>query len=83
MAVISFLVPAAVRGGLPLQLQERSLPGLGEPQQVRLVDQRGICPQVVVLPGGRHRSETAEAIFPDFCKWILPRVAPYAPGGGK
>ena len=44
---------------------------------------RGICPRVVVVPGGRHSVETVRTIFPDLCRWLSPRLAPYAPGGGK
>jgi len=44
---------------------------------------RGIYPHVAVVPGGRHRVETVRTLFPDMCQWLLPRVGPYAPGGGK
>jgi enterochelin esterase-like enzyme len=50
---------------------------------IDVAKKRGICPTVVVVPCGRHRSSTADAMFPDFCRWLQPRLAPYAPGGGK
>ncbi len=50
---------------------------------VDVAKKNGICPTVVIVPCGWHRSDTAEAMFPDLCRWLSPRLSPYAPGGGK
>lgn len=40
---------------------------------------RGLRPDVVVVPNGRHNHDTALAIFPHFSRWTQERLGPYAP----
>lgn len=42
---------------------------------------RGICPEVVCIPDGRHSLKTALALFPEFSRWVSSRLAPYVPQG--
>lgn len=41
---------------------------------------RGIHPHVVRLEGGRHIVRDGVKLLPDLCRWLHPRLAPYAPG---
>jgi S-formylglutathione hydrolase FrmB len=42
---------------------------------------RGIRPDVVVIPDGRHNVKTALAMFPDFSRWVSGQLAAYVPPG--
>ncbi len=41
--------------------------------------QRGITPKAVVVPNGRHNSETGLRMMPALAEWLKPQIAPYAP----
>lgn len=38
----------------------------------------GIRPDVLVVPDGRHNKSAAFAMFPDMCKWLTAKLAPFA-----
>ncbi len=42
---------------------------------------RGIRPEVVAVPGGRHNRRTALAMFPALARWLAAQLGPYAPPG--
>jgi hypothetical protein len=42
---------------------------------------RGIRPEVLSIPGGRHNRRTAMAMFPAVAKWLNAQLDPYAPPG--
>jgi S-formylglutathione hydrolase FrmB len=43
--------------------------------------QRGIEVHAVKIPDGRHNVATGVKFFPDWTRWLAPRLAPYAPEG--
>lgn len=42
-------------------------------------NRRGIEPDVVVDPNGKHSKKTGMGFFPEFGKWITPLIQPYVP----
>ncbi|MGL6094769.1 MAG: alpha/beta hydrolase, partial [Fimbriiglobus sp.] len=84
--------PAELLSSLNIQPTEFSIfLGYGKKDEFNLAAQaesfldlaaaRGIRPDVVVVPDGRHNSKTATAMFPTLAKWLTATVGPYAPPG--